>query len=250
MTQAQTQIYANSSRLVRLLGELVAADQAGSGRLITARLGQLFDLPDSIRISAVHDKPAAGPAQPAAISPKEARSEFLRARTAIISSALRSFIPGGGSIRLRFPPIDSREAFEEAAEALLAFYAAQQRDIDFRIRNLQAATRDTVAGFSSRLAQLAALDAAMIDPLATHNRRFFSAVCALLEKRIGFLLEEYQQATSSNPGDDHLWTDSLARIRSEMQGLLLAEIETRLLPTLGLIEALDEPDDKQMTRRL
>jgi hypothetical protein len=29
-----------------------------------------------------------------------------------------------------------------------------------------------------------------------------------------------------------------------MQGLLLAEIETRLLPALGLIEALDEPDDE------
>lgn len=246
MTQAQTQIYANSSRLVRLLGELVAADPAESGRLITARLGQLFDLPDSIRISSVHDKPAAGPAQHSAISREEARSEFLRARTAIISSTLRSFIPGGGSIRLRFPPITSREAFEEAgtAENLLAFYTAQQRDIDFRIRNLQAATRDTLSAFSARLAQLAALDAAMVDPLAAHNRRFFATVCRLLEKRIGFLLEEYQQATTANPGDDLSWVATLARLRSEMQELLLAEIETRMQPTLGLIEALDEPDDE------
>ena len=246
MTQAQTQIYANSSRLVRLLGELVAADPAGSDRLITERLGQLFDLPDSIRLSSVHDRPAAGPAQRAAISPQEARSEFLRARSAIISSTLRSFMPGGGSIRLRFPPIASREAFEEAtaAGAWLAFYTAQQRDIDFRIRNLQAATRDTLAGFSPRLAQLAALDAAMVDPLAAHNRRFFSTVCELLEKRIGFLLEEYRQASSATPGDDHLWSATLARLRGEMQGLLLAEIETRMLPTLGLIEALDEPDDE------
>ncbi len=29
-------------------------------------------------------------------------------------------------------------------------------------------------------------------------------------------------------------------LRNDMQGLLLAEIETRLLPALGLIEALDE----------
>ena len=43
-------------------------------------------------------------------------------------------------------------------EPYLAFYAAQQRDIDFRVRNVHAATRDVVAGFSPGLAQLVALD--------------------------------------------------------------------------------------------
>lgn len=246
MTQAQTQTHANPSRLVQLLAELVGADTAASDKLITERLGQLFDLPGSIRLSSVLDKPAAGPAQAAAVSPQEARAEFLRARTAIISSALRSFLPGGGSIRLRFPAIATREDFEEAAtaDALLAFYAAQQRDIDFRIRNLQAATRDTVAGFSPRLAQLAALDAALGDPLAAHNRRFFSAVCSLLGKHVENLIDEYHQAASADPRDEKLWAATLARLRSDMQGLLLAEIETRLQPALGLIEALDEPDDE------
>ncbi|MEE4145048.1 MAG: DUF3348 family protein [Halieaceae bacterium] len=246
MTQAQTQIHAHSSRLARLLAELTGADTAGSDKLITERMGQLFDLPDSIRISSVLDRPAPAPAQPAALTPQEARAEFLRARSAIISSALRSFVPGGGSIRLRFPPIATREDFEEAATAdvLLAFYATQQRDIDFRIRQLQAITRDTVAAFSPRLAQLAALDAALAEPLAAHNRQFFSAVCTLLGKRIGFLLEEYQQAASADPGGGQLWADTLTRLRSDMQALLLAEIETRLLPALGLIEALDEPDDE------
>jgi hypothetical protein len=246
MTQAQTQTHANPSRLVQLLAELVGADTAASDKLITERLGQLFDLPDSIRLSSVLDKPAAGPAQAAAVSPQEARAEFLRARTAIISSALRSFLPGGGSIRLRFPAIATREDFEEAAtaDALLAFYAAQQRDIDFRVRNLQAATRDAVAGFSPRLAQLADLDAALGDPLAAHNRRFFSAVCSLLGKHVENLIDEYHQAASADPRDEQLWAATLARLRSDMQGLLLAEIETRLLPALGLIEALDEPDDE------
>jgi len=245
MTQAQTQTHANPSRLVQLLAELVGADTAASDKLITERLGQLFDLPGSIRLSSVLDKPAAVPAQ-TAVSPQEARAEFLRAHTAIISSALRSFLPGGGSIRLRFPAIATREDFEEAAtaDALLAFYAAQQRDIDFRIRNLQAATRDTVAGFSPRLAQLAALDAALGDPLAAHNRRFFSAVCSLLGKHVENLIDEYHQAASADPRDEKLWAATLARLRSDMQGLLLAEIETRLQPALGLIEALDEPDDE------
>ena len=244
--QAQTQLHANSSRLVRLLAELAGADPAASGKLITERLGQLFDLPDSIRLSAVLDKPTTGPAQAAAVSREEARAEFLRARAAIISSALRSFTPGGGAIRLRFPPIATREAFEEAttADALLAFYAAQQRDIDFRVRNLQAATRGTAAGFSPRLARLAALDATLGDTLAANNKRFFSTVLTLLEKRVGSLLEEYRHAVSTDPRNEQLWAETLTRLRSDMQGLLLAEIETRLLPALGLIEALDEPDDE------
>ena len=36
------------------------------------------------------------------------------------------------------------------------------------------------------------------------------------------------------------------RISREMQGLLLAEIEVRLLPVLGIIEALNEEADKNI----
>lgn len=247
MTQAHRQISANSSRLVRALAQLVGTDAAASHKNFTERLGQLFDLPDSIRISAVHDRKPAATFEPSATSREAVKEEFLRARASIVSSALGRFAPGGGgSLRLRFPVASAEMTVEQAMapEPYLAFYAAQQRDIDVRIRNLQAATRDALAGISPGLARLAALDAALADPLAAQARRSFAAVPRLLQRRFEFLLEEYRQAIAGQAHSPDLWEQTLGRLRDDMQGLLLAEIETRLLPALGLIEALDEHQDE------
>lgn len=247
MTQLPIQLPANSPRLVRYLAELVGADAAVSHRHFTQRLGQLFDLPDSISISAAHAKTPAVTQEPSTFSTREIKAEFLRARAALVSSALQGFEPGGRSVRLRFPLVTADMPLEQimTPEPYLAFYAAQQRDIDFRIRNLQAATRDAVATVSPRLAQLAALDLALGDPLAAHHRHFFAAVCGLLKTRIERLFEEYRQSVSGNQDEDHLWANTVAQLRAEMQGLLLAEIGTRLEPALGLVEALDEHEEDE-----
>ncbi len=242
MTQLPLQTSASASRLVRLLAGWTEGEKATSAPRFAQRLGQLFDLPDSIRISSAHVKVRADHFAPPGLARDAVREEFFRLRAAIVRSALRSFIPGTGYARIRFPTPDPEATAAAASnpEPYLAFYAALQRDIDFRCRNLQAATRESVAGFSPALAQLCALDGALADPLAVHNRRFFAAVPRLLEKRIEVLTEQYRQALPQDGHDTDLWARTLETLRNNMQGLLLAEIETRLLPALGLIEALDE----------
>ena len=237
------QIAANSSRLVRFLAELgVAAGQAPP-RNFSERMGQLFDLHDSIKISAVHARAAAATFEPTAVSREAVKADFLRARATIVNSALQSFTPGGGQTRLRFPTVTAQVSLEVTmtCEPYLAFYAARQRAMDFRIRDLQAATREALSGLSPRLARLAALDAALGEPLSTHHRHFFAAVGDLLRQRIEHQIEQYRRAAELH--EERLWAATVAQIRADMQGLLLAEIETRLLPTLGLIEALDEQDE-------
>ena len=236
------QIAANSSRLVRFLAELgVAAGQAPP-RNFSERMGQLFDLHDSIKISAVHAR-ATATFEPTGVSREAVRADFLRARATIVNSALQSFTPGGGQTRLRFPTVTAQISLEATmtCEPYLAFYAARQRAMDFRIRDLQAATREALSGLSPRLARLAALDAALGEPLSTHHRHFFAAVGDLLRQRIEHQIEQYRRAAELH--EERLWAATVAQIRADMQGLLLAEIETRLLPTLGLIEALDEQDE-------
>lgn len=246
MTQADPQIPEHASRLLRFLAELGVADTAVSHTHFTVRLGQMFDLPDSIRIAAVHDKRTSAACGHATPSPEEVKKAFLRGRAAIVNTALQSFVPGGGSIRLRFPQVTAGGADEQATTAApyLAFYASMQREIDFRIRQLQAETRRALTELSPRLAQLAALDAALGDPLSGHGKRFFPVVGELLGKRLKVTLEHDRQSTADGQHKDLESVGTLAQLRAEMQGLLLAEIETRLLPTLGLIEALDEPENE------
>lgn len=235
MIQATPHISATSSRLARFLADLGAAAPV-SHRDFTQRLGQLFDLADSIKLSKTHRKPSAASFKPGVSSAAAIREEFLRARASIVSSTLRSFVPGADPPRLRFPlpTADGAAAETIDPEPYLTFYSAQQREIDFRIRNLHAKTRDELAGCSPALAQIAALDSALGGPIAAHSRPFFAAVPELLQNRIDFLRSR----------DDSDSNAALEQIRNEIQGLLLAEIETRLLPTLGLIEALDELDDE------
>jgi uncharacterized protein DUF3348 len=250
MTQASLlstahQSPAKSSRLVRFLAELLDVDVQLSHQRFIERLGQSFDLADSIKISAVHAQKIEAAETPADADKDAVKEEFQRVRASIINSALESFNPGATNTRIRFPQLRADTDTEEAmsVEPYVAFYLAQQRNIDFRIRDLHVTTRDTLTRLSPQLARLAALDSVLSAPLLAPARRSFVAVPRLLRRRFEALLEDHQR---NNPDETHSrerWERTVAQFRQEMQGLLLAEIETRLLPTLGLIEALDEFND-------
>jgi hypothetical protein len=250
MTQASLlspahQSPAKSSRLVRFLAEMLDADAQLPHQRFIERLGQSFDLADSIKISAVHEKQVGAAVTPATADKEAVKDEFQRVRASIVSGAVQSFAPGAAAIRTRFPEVRAEMTNEEAmsAEPYLTFYVAQQRNVDFRIRDLHTSTRDALTDLSPQLARLAALDAVLAAPLSTPVRRSFVVVPRLLRRRFETLLEQHHQDNPDESNTRERWELTLAQFRVEMQGLLLAEIETRLLPTLGLIEALDELDD-------
>lgn len=227
MTQASPHLAPSGSRLVRFLTDLDVSATAVSHKHFAQRLGQLIDLADSISISSAHGKLRSMAFESRTVSNEAVQREFLRARTAMMQSVIDSFDTGAGTSRIKLPPPTA------ASEPYLKFYAAHQRQIDLKILRLQAQVRDAVAGLSPGLAQLCALDTALGDTLAVHSRKFFALVPGLLQQYLEPLLDENQ--------------DQLAplheRLCAKMQGLLLAEIEARLLPVLGLIEATNEHSD-------
>jgi hypothetical protein len=208
------------------------------------RLGQTFDLADSIRISAVHEQAPTVEALPANTDRQAVKEAYQRERAAITRSALQSFADDDSG-RMRFPRVRPEMTLEEAMapEPYAIFYVAQQRNIDYRIRDLHASTRSALADLSPKLARLAALDEVLADPLSTAVRRSFAAVPRLLRRRFDALLANYHSSEPEPSIARERWLQALGRLRTEMQGLLLAEIDARLLPTLGLIEAVDEHDN-------
>jgi hypothetical protein len=236
---------AKYSRLVRFLADMLDADAQVSHQRFIERLGQAFNLADSIKISAVLEQQAQEPTTSPDVEKTAIKDEFERVRASIISSAVQSFEPGPASVRTRFPQLRAEMTTAEtmSAEHYMTFYVAQQRNIDFRTRDLHASTRDALTKLSPQMARLAALDAVLADPLLTPARRAFLIVPRLLRRRFETLLEEHHRDQADERGVRERWELTLAQFRLEMQGLLLAEIDTRLLPTLGLIEALDDVDD-------
>ena len=95
--------------------------------------------------------------------------------------------------------------------------------MELRIDALRAHVRRQLAGRSPALAQLAALDAAMAQLLAERLERALAAVPDLLERRC-------MQLRAGGVADVAAWG-------RELQDLLLAELEARLEPVVGLVEA-------------
>ena len=241
MTQALPQVSLGSSRLVRFLTDLSVSDTQVSHRQFTERLGQLIDFSDSITLSEAHARALEVENEDAEEFRAGITAEFLRARSTIVQAAMRSFFPGSGPSRLKWPTAGALPADPtEAVAPCLKFYQQQQGDIDSKIRGLHLRTRAAIAPLSVNLARICAIDEALSDALASHSRRYLSAISSLLGRRLAFLYDQCQQRLDDNTDPQAAWLETREQYRRETQGLLLAEIETRLLPALGLIEALNE----------
>ena len=242
MTQALPQVSLGSSRLVRFLTDLAVTDTQVSHRQFTERLGQLIDFSDSIALSEAHARHLEVDGAAVEEFSEGIAREFLRARSNIVQAAMRSFFPGSGPTRIKWPAEEDQPPAgpSSAAERYLRFYRAQQAEIDTRVRGLHLRSREAVAGLSPRLERICAIDEALGDALAGHARRYFSSIPRMLEGRIEVLFLDYRGDLEQGAPARARWQETREQLRREAQGLLLAEIEARLLPTLGLIEALNE----------
>lgn len=252
------QIVLHATRLVRLLSELAVTDIEFSHRNFSQRLGGLIDFSEAMRLSSLHAQLGRIDFEPsaAAVSYKD---ELLRARMALMQSLVASFVPGSGS-RIRLPAPSPTMSIQTLAtfEPYHRFYAAHQREFESRIQILQLGVRDGIRGESAELAQLAALDEGVRDALSIHIRKHLAVIPQLLGKHFAGLAQAnfHAQAEAapeaSGERSEHeifaTWvcpSSWLGGFFNDMQGLLLAELELRLLPVVGLVEAADEQVEKR-----
>lgn len=240
MTQVTALHSADASRLLRCLNELGVLDVPASRLPFAAQLASHIDFSASIKLATALGKMDAETCQPGEAQQETPREIFLRLRSAIVASLLDSFAPKPARSHLKLPVLEEPPC-EDAGAAYapyLRFYNGQQRMLEARVQNLHLQVRDVTAMLSPRLAQLCYLDAALGDTLAAHARKAFSYTPRLLELRFRKLLEQYrQQASEGSALQD--WAPRQQQFHRELRELLLAELEARLLPTLGLVEAID-----------
>ncbi|HRF03044.1 DUF3348 family protein [Accumulibacter sp.] len=252
MTQVPPPRPLNVPRLVRLLTELEVADGAVSHQHFSERLGRLINLPDSIALSRVHGRLATmtseiGKETDATEPTESIVAEFLTVRTKLVESIVNSFSHGAGASWLGFPKVTASTPAEELTsyKRYQQFYANQQREIALRINTLRANVRLAVSGRSSRLARLVVLDSGLDEAFSAPAQKLFAEVPRLLGKRFDDLYQSHLETIAGGEADDdpQLWSQAggwLAQFSGEMQEALLAELEARLQPVLGLMEALKE----------
>ncbi len=244
---------------MRALADLELAGSAAASTGFAEKLGLWVSFTDAIALSALHNQtptqmPGQMPTQGQAKALTPPAPTYLAAHAAIADEVAktraglthlitrRGTLPGGKAhIQLPEPP-DTATVCAAAYEPYRRFYAAHQREMEASLGPLRARVRAVLARCGPALQQLAALDAALDHILCERESKLLTKVASLLQKRFMHLLRTHQQALQTNGQADTpaLWTLDgawLARFCHELQTVLLAELDLRLQPTLGLLEA-------------
>lgn len=249
MTRALTRTHFHSSRLIRTLAELAVLEQHAPATAFAERLALWIDFADAIALCAVHNANGAGPAGALAESSSGAHGsvgeDFARTRARLENAITQGGAPHAGRTQPKLPTLAPGVSAEDASayEPYRRYHLAQQRDMESGVRSLREKMRGVVGAASPKLKQLVALDAAFDAILVERESHLLSTLPSLLKKRFSQLHQAHQQALADVQTDSpERWMKPggwLARFRSELQTVLLAELELRLQPSLGLLEAFN-----------
>ena len=261
-----------SASLVRFLTENALLAPARQAEDVGQKLGDWLGFRQAIALHAVlpPDTASAAPPVPlpahvqrmALIAPEALVKHVDKVRAQLVESITRGAPAGSGLARIDMPApvLDAPVEIKTAFEPYRRFVAAHQRQMDSTLRSLRAQLRLQLSKQGSAGQQLAALDTAFENILAEREAALLAKTSKLLEKRFVQALKAHMQAQAlateaadamveaiddmdvidANPnntpkGDPSRW---LMPLRQTLRLALLAELDTRLQPTLGLLEAL------------
>jgi len=252
----------NRSRLIHLLANPAIEDVAESKQSFAERLSHWLKLGDAIALSGalgagVPAPTSAGDAarqEPAQGIAQELAQEFARVRAALADSIAADGVSeaerGTERARVKLPFPSPGASIDSAGDYLpyRRYHLAHQREMESGVGQLRAGVRQALARRSPALQRLAAVDAALGKALAERERELLANVPQLLEKRFAQLYEIHRQTltgtrpadTAETPDTPERWLQAggwLADFRREMRAVLLAELDLRLQPVAGLIDA-------------
>jgi hypothetical protein len=205
----------NSSRLVRLVGDW-APVEVEAGMDFAERMSLWFGALDAIRLQAAQQSLRAikagessntGSARAQALA-----EEFQRVRTALAAAIAEGHMAADAG----YAPYRER-------------HLALQRQMEVRIAPLREHVRQALSHASAGLRQLAALDAALQEVLAPRAQKLLPTLPGLIERR-------FEQLRLDN---------QLESFEKDWRQALLAELDLRLEPVAGLIDALSKERDLQ-----
>lgn len=223
-----------SPALVRLLAGITDAAVSVPDQPLAERLGQWLGWADAIALSG-----ALNGAPPAVAGGAAAAQGAGQGEYALLRASLRDAIEAVNAMPVRRQGPWGGALADKAAAAPADYptyrqrYVAQQQKMETRIAELRIRLRSLLASRTPEMARLALVDAAMEQALAPREQTLLLKVPALLEQRFNAL--KAQADAEPVAGAAQTW---LAQFRKDMHSMLLAELDLRLQPIEGLLEAL------------
>ncbi len=255
MKRALPRAHFNSAHLVHFLTENAMLAPACEGAEWGQKLGDWLNFRQAIALHGVlnPDIPSATPPAHLRRSPTMTGQALRRLvdklRAQLVQSIEQGAPPGTGLARIEMPapeldnPLEPKTAFEPYRR----FYAAHQRQMEVSVQKLRAQLRTQLRKCSAPLQQLADLDERYENILSERESVLLGQVAKLHEKRFVQALKLHiKQCQESDQGAERqavsVW---LMPLRQAMRSALLAELDTRLQPTLGLLDAFNQENPQE-----
>lgn len=247
----------SSPRLARLLGDGREADAPAPRQDFAERLSPWVGVFDAVQLHTAHQALGALEVLPRAAAPSArdlSLADQLQQVKSVLAKAIAATEADHAEPRGRNPRSHTHTV-AAAAEALAKIettaavdfapfrkhYSDQQRNMDLLIGPLRASVRQALSETSARLRQLAALDAVWEDMLAPREQRLLTTVPGLLEQRFKQLRKAHLQDDPASARQAGGWLHAFDK---EVRNVLLAELDARLEPVQGLIEAFSSENEK------
>lgn len=238
MMQAPRRATVRGPTFIRTLARLTTADVPPPTRSLSDQLSQWIDWPHAVALSSALD----GRPPTALLDQRILRDaddgECARTRASLVSAIV-------GDRAFAAPPRGAAGAAPADAEERLGypFYRqrclAMQQTMEAGVGRLRERLRALLSHGSEGMARLAAVDAVMERSLARRERALLAVTASLLGEHFERLRQDAQQAAQDAgevaPAASDAW---LEVFRRDMQHVLLAELDVRLQPALGLFAAL------------
>lgn len=220
--------------LIRLLARITDTGTPAPPQSLTDRLGQWLDWRHAVPLAATLDaRPSASKRPDAGIDDDE--REFARVRASLVAAIEgdRAFAPG------------TRADTDDAASAEMTLYRQRyltlQQIMEGETGRLRARLRKRLAAHGGSRERLAAIDAVMEQTIGVQERALLAPLPGLLathftRSRSAAVDAGGAMATGSPPPvGPATWRAGFHR---DMKQLLLAELDIRMQPALGLLAAL------------
>ncbi|MDH4446850.1 MAG: DUF3348 family protein [Acidovorax sp.] len=250
----------HSSALVRLLQQWMPAAQ-GRGRRevdVGEELSQWLSTVDAVTLSravrATDDVVPTNVLEDAGAAALRELAQLVTTVRAELAVVVEGRLAAGRPQRSRADstPTDPPDPAAEAEFAPHGVrYLAAQKQIEVRTAVVRAQVRNGVASAAPGVRPLAALDAVMEQVMAPREQRLWGTLAGHLERRMAHRrqLHEDMLAASGGVDDPARWKQPggwLHAFERDLQALLQAEIDVRLQPVMGLLEAAQHKN-KEMT---
>ncbi len=231
------------STLVRRLGAAAAPAVEASGMDFAERLSLWLGAFDAIRLQSAHQAIRALETAEGGKPPPSTRAADLAQDVQRVRAALEHAIAQDPLALARLDPLDDPRLRRRGEPAQAASGGAAggpgyapyqqrhlelQRQMEMMITPLRDHVRQAVARAAPKLRALAVLDAAFEQALAAREQALLPRAGALLKRR-------YEQRRADAAGVD---AGGVEDFSGEWRQALLAELDLRLEPVMGLVEAL------------